>query len=586
MTLRVAVDFGTSSTCIAVAVRWREPQVVVVDGAPLMSSAVYAAPDGTLFVGQEAERQAAVDPSRYEPHPKRRIDEPELLLGASVLKVRDVIRAVLSRAVAEAQRVGGGGPVDQLVLTHPADWGAIRTRVLRQAGNGLASRIVLVPEPVAAAVFYSASFPGGRADRAIAVLDFGGGTVDVSVVQASRPLATRGDPTFGGADIDQLLLEHVGSLVSGTDEQAWRALVEGRELPDRRRRRVIHHDVRGAKETLSRHTYTDVPMPPPFADAHVTRTDLERLITQHLDRAAELTAATIREAGLKPADLAGIFLVGGSSRIPLVSQLVHKRCGVVPTSLDQPETVVARGALRAVAGAGEGTGPMSTGGRPPLRPQPRRPERPPPRPLPALPPTPAVSNTKRRSALVLAGAATLAAAVAIVLVIVLTSGNEARSGATPAPITSGSNGRLIAQYEYQFTLPTDWLQTGGDATQLRTEVKPADAQTGDDLVLVQQIRLSFDSSADRARAVDKLRTEFEAAGETFTGFDDKAEYAGREIIHYQQVLPNKDATVDWYVIFQRNTQVSVGCQHENAGGRDAEVSAACEMIVRTLRITA
>jgi molecular chaperone DnaK len=586
MTLRVAVDFGTSSTCIAVAVRGREPQVVVVDGAPLMSSAVYAAPDGTLFVGQEAERQAAVDPSRYEPHPKRRIDEPELLLGASVLKVRDVIRAVLSRAVAEAQRVGGGGPVDQLVLTHPADWGAIRTRVLRQAGNGLASRIVLVPEPVAAAVFYSASFPGGRADRAIAVLDFGGGTVDVSVVQASRPLATRGDPTFGGADIDQLLLEHVGSLVAGTDEQAWRALVEGRELPDRRRRRVIHHDVRGAKETLSRHTYTDVPMPPPFADAHVTRTDLERLITQHLDRAAELTASTIREAGLKPADLAGIFLVGGSSRIPLVSQLVHKRCGVVPTSLDQPETVVARGALRAVAGTGEGTGPMSTGGRPPLRPQPRRPERPPPRPLPALPPTPAVSNTKRRSALVLAGAATLAAAVAIVLVIVLTSGNEARSGATPAPTTSGSNGRLIAQYEYQFTLPTDWLQTGGDATQLRTEVKPADAQTGDDLVLVQQIRLSFDSSADRARAVDKLRTEFEAAGETFTGFDDKAEFAGREIIHYQQVLPNKDATVDWYVIFQRNTQVSVGCQHENAGGRDAEVSAACEMIVRTLRITA
>jgi molecular chaperone DnaK len=592
MTLRVAVDFGTSSTCVAVSVRGREPQVVVVDGAPLMSSAVYAAPDGTLFVGQEAERQAAVDPSRYEPHPKRRIDEPELLLGASVHKVREVIRAVLSRAVAEARRVGGGDPVDQLVLTHPADWGAIRTRVLRQAGNGLASRIALVPEPVAAAVFYSASFPGGRQDQPVAVLDLGGGTVDVSVVRASRSLATRGDPTFGGADIDQLLLEHVGSLVSGTDEQAWRALVEGRELPDRRRRRVIHHDVRGAKETLSRHTYTDVPMPPPFADAHVTRADLERLITQHLDRAAELTAATIREAGVRAADLAGIFLVGGSSRIPLVSQLVHKRCGVMPTSLDQPETVVARGALRAVAGTGEGTGPMGTGGRPPLRPQPRRPAQPPqpaqpPRPLPALPPTPAVGNTRRRSALLLAGAATLAAAVAIVLVIVLTGGNEPRSGAAPAPTTtSASTGRLIAQYEYQFTLPTGWLQTGGDATQLRTEVKPADAQTGDDVVLVQQIRLSFDSSADRARAVDKLRTDFEAAGETFTGFDDRAEYAGREVIHYQQALPNKDATVNWYVIFQRDTQVSVGCQHENSSGRDAEVSAACEMIVRTLRITA
>jgi molecular chaperone DnaK len=463
--------------------------------------------------------------------------------------------------------------------------------VLRQAGNGLGQRILLVPEPVAAAVFYSASFPGGGWDRPVAVVDLGGGTVDVSVVQGNRALATRGDPTFGGADIDQLLLEHVGGLVSATDPSAWRALVEGRELSDRRRRRVIHHDVRGAKETLSRHTYTDVPMPPPFPDAHVTRADLERLITPHVERAAELAAATIREAGLTGGDLAGIFLVGGSSRIPLVSQLVHKRCGVVPTSLDQPETVVARGALRAVAGGGDGTGdltmPDTTRVRP-VQPQPRRPGvAPPPRPVPALPPVPPVSNSRRRSALLLTGAAALAAALAIVLVVVLTGGNEARSGATPAPTTttSVSQGRLIAQYEYQFTLPSDWLQTGGDATQLRTEVKPADAPTGDDLVLVQQIRLSFDSDADRSRAVDKLRDEFSAAGDTFTDFDDDATYAGREVIRYQQALPNKDATVTWYVVFQRATQVSVGCQHENTGGRDAEVAAACEMIVRTLRIT-
>jgi type VII secretion-associated protein (TIGR03931 family) len=541
-----------------------------------MSSAVYAADDGTLFVGQEADRHAAVDPSRYEPHPKRRIDEPELLLGASVHKVRDVIRAVLSRAVAEAQRVGGGG-VDQLVLTHPADWGAVRTRVLRQAGNGLGAHIALIPEPVAAAVFHAASFPGARFERPVAVLDLGGGTVDVSVVRANRPLATKGDPTFGGADIDQILLEHVGSLVANTDVQAWRELVEGRELPDRRRRRVIHQDVRGAKETLSRHTYTDVPMPPPFADVHVTRNDLERLVTPQLDRAAELTAATIRAAGLTPGDLAGIFLVGGSSRIPLVSQLVHKRCGVMPTSLDQPETVVARGALRAVAGAGEDTGVMS-------RPQPRRPVAPPPRPLPALPPPPPVSSSKRRSALLLIGAAALAAVIATVLVIVLNEGNGSRSRATPEPSVTTSPGRLIAQYEYQFTLPAGWLQTGGDPTQLRTEVKPADAPGGDDLVLVQQIRLSFDSDADRARAVDKLRDEFDNAGDTFTGFDDDATYAGREVIHYQQALPNKNATVDWYVVFQRNTQVSVGCQHQNSGGRDSEVAAACETIVRTLRI--
>ncbi len=636
---RVAVDFGTSSTCVAISVGGREPQVVTVDGLPLMSSAVYAAPDGTLFVGQEADRQAAIDPSRYEPHPKRRIDETELLLGASVVQVRDVVRAVLRRAVGEARRVAGGAPVDLLVLTHPADWGGIRTRVLRQAGNGLATRITLVPEPVAAAVFHAASFPAGQQARsvrpggpgpALAVLDLGGGTVDVSVVRAGaapRPgappgyevLATRGDPTFGGADIDQLLLEHVGSVVSTADADAWRTLVEGRELADRRRRRVIHQDVRGAKETLSRHPYTDVPMPPPFPDAHVTRTDLERLITGQLDRAAELTASTIAAAGLEPTDLAGIFLVGGSSRIPLVSQLVHKRCGVVPTTLDQPETVVARGALRAAGGAGDGTGVLTTGRaagaaddittpdtpapgtplvpvrRPPQQvrrpgpPPPRTPSGAPPRPHTVLPPPPAHGVSRRKQLLVVGGTAALVAAVAIVLVLALGDTAERRRGTGTATSgtagTSGPPSRLIAQYEYQFALPEGWLQTGGDPSKLRTEIKPANGQEGDDVVFVEQIRLSFDSTADRARAVDKLRGDFEAAGTAFSGFDDAASFAGRDVIHYQQALPNKDATVDWYVLFHGNTQVSVGCQHENAGARTDAVTRACETIVRTVTIT-
>jgi molecular chaperone DnaK len=608
---RVAVDFGTSSTCVAISVGGREPQVVTVDGLPLMSSAVYAAPDGTLFVGQEADRQAAVDPSRYEPHPKRRIDETELLLGTSVLAVREVIRAVLGRAVGEARRVAGGAAVDELVLTHPADWGGIRTRVLRQAGNGLATRITLVPEPVAAAVFHAASFPAGPG-RALAVLDLGGGTVDVSVVRAGHHgyevLATRGDPTFGGADIDQLLLEHVGTVVSATDADAWRTLVEGRELADRRRRRVIHQDVRGAKETLSRHAYTDVPMPPPFPDVHVTRADLERLVTRPLDRAAELTAATIASAGVRPADLAGIFLVGGSSRIPLVSRLLHQRCGVVPTTLDQPETVVARGALRAVGGQGDGTGLLAAGRptgdqgrgasaaagpapltpvrRPPQqvhRPPQRVPSGVPPRPGTVLPPPPAPAGSRRRQLLLVGGTAALIAAVASVLVLMIGDGTANRPGASPSSTTTSS--RLIAQYEYQFTLPDGWLQTGGDPGKLRTEVKPTDARTGDDVVFVEQIRLSFDSTTDRARAVDKLRGDFESAGDTFSGFDDAATYAGRDVIHYRQALPNKDATVDWYVLFQGRTQVSIGCQRENAGDRADAVAAACETIVRTVTIT-
>ena len=198
---------------MAVAVDGREPQLVVLEGGtPVMPSAVFADRGGTLFVGQEAERQAAVDPSRYEPNPKRRIDEGQLLLGDTVLNVLDVVRAVLVRATGEARRLVGGARIDLLVLTHPADWGAVRTRILRQAGQGLGTEVSLVPEPVAAAVFHSAStaMPDGAA---LAVLDFGGGTVDASVVRrrgaSFEVLATRGEPDFGGADIDQALLEHV-----------------------------------------------------------------------------------------------------------------------------------------------------------------------------------------------------------------------------------------------------------------------------------------------------------------------------------------------------------------------------------------
>jgi type VII secretion-associated protein (TIGR03931 family) len=600
--IRVAVDFGTSSTCVAVSVHGREAQVVAVDGNPLMSSAVYAGTDGTLFVGQEADRQAAIDPSRYEPHPKRRIDETELLLGNTVIGVREAIRVVLSRAVAEARRLAGGAAVDQLVLTHPADWGGVRTRVLRQAANGLATRIVLIPEPVAAAVFHTASFPqGGTAAGVLAVLDIGGGTVDVSVVRREprtdprlpgfQVLATRGDPSFGGADIDQLLLEHVGSLVSSTDPDAWRALIEGRELPDRRRRRVIHQDVRGAKETLSRHTYTDVPLPPPFPDAHVTRADLEGLIAPRLGRAAELTEATIRAAGLAPAQLAGIFLVGGSSRIPLVARLVHQRCGVVPTTLDQPETVVARGALRAASPEPDHTGVVPAGtvslaDRPPAGPHPMTapaggappgtPARGQPAlgPVPPAPPShPRAASRGRRITWIAAGTA-VAAGLGIVLILVLGGGNS--PGTEPAPPT-----RMIAQYEYQFALPSGWTQTGGEPDKLQTEVKPSGAEQGADRILVEQTRLSFDSDTDRPRAVDKLRADFTAAGADFSDFSDSVSYAGRTLIHYRQTHPN--TTVDWYVLFRSHTQVSVGCQY-TAPARGT-VQPACETVVRTMTIT-
>jgi molecular chaperone DnaK (HSP70) len=150
--------------------------------------------------------------------------------------------------VTEARTLAGGAEVNLLVLTHPEDWGATRTRLLRQAAGRLAMEVALVAEPVAAAVYHAATFAPsdikserpvefcGKPGETLAVLDLGGGTVDVSVVRRTanagpersnqsrrggfQVVSTRGDPSFGGADIDQALLEHIGSLVGSADRLA------------------------------------------------------------------------------------------------------------------------------------------------------------------------------------------------------------------------------------------------------------------------------------------------------------------------------------------------------------------------------
>ncbi|PWK90017.1 type VII secretion-associated protein (TIGR03931 family) [Lentzea atacamensis] len=602
MSLHVAVDFGTSSTCVAVSAHGREPQVVVFDGQPLVPSAVFAAADGTLFVGHEAERQAAVDPARYEPHPKRRVDEGELLLGSAVLPVVDVVRAVLTRAVGEARRVGGGAPVDLLVLTHPADWGTVRTRVLLQAARGLGRELVLVPEPVAAAVFHSASHsvPDGAA---LAVLDLGGGTVDASVVaragKSFRVLSAKGDPSFGGADVDQALLEHVGGLVAAKDPEAWRQLVEGREMADRRKRRVLRQDVRGAKETLSRHAYTDVPMPPPFPDAHVTRSDLEQLITAPLNRAAALVGAAVRDAGLVPQQLAGVFLVGGSSRIPLVARLVHEHTRVVPTSIDQPETVVARGALRAVSLDPERTGGVAPQGSLQVPPKggpgevthnlrvtddttrkiTRRITPPPAGQFPAAFPAAPPPKKSRASLFVAVGVVVVLAAAGAGGYFWLKS-REKTQQQPPA--------NQIAVYDYSFTRPDGWEQTGGAPVDRQVLLQPIDRKVTSeespvDRIAVQEQTLTYDSDVDRIRALKELQNQYDKRaeeGDKVSGFAEAATFAGKSVVHYREEV--KGAAVDWYIQFVGRVQVSVGCQATDAG--KAAVGAACEQIVRSLVI--
>ncbi|HEU5111317.1 MAG TPA: Hsp70 family protein [Micromonosporaceae bacterium] len=347
----LSVDLGTSNTVAVLSAHGRPPRVVDVDGASMMPSAVFAAEDGTLVVGRDAERRARLDPSRFEPNPKRRVDEGTLLLGDAVVPVTDALAGVLRRVADETSRQLAGKRPDEVRLTHPAQWGPVRRNTLlsaaRQAGMG--SNLVLVPEPVAAAAHF-ASFPGQTLapGQALAVYDLGAGTFDVAIVGATQKgfvvLAEAGLPDLGGIDVDQALLEHVGRQVSQRDPVRWQNLLRPRSTGDRRAQRSLREDVRAAKESLSRHPQTDLPLPEPFDDVLVTRVELEALIRPGMLRSVELLAATIRSTGMSPDRLAGIYLVGGSSRIPVIATLIAEQLRVVPTSLDQPETAVALGA--------------------------------------------------------------------------------------------------------------------------------------------------------------------------------------------------------------------------------------------------
>jgi molecular chaperone DnaK len=377
----LGIDFGTSNTVAMVRGPDGRARPLLFDGSPLLPSAVYLNPDGRLLVGRDAERSARLDPARFEPNPKRRVDDGVVLLGEQEQSVPQVIGAVLRRVAVEAQRHFGAA-ADELRMTHPARWGERRRAVLLESARaaGLPAPR-LVAEPVAAASYYTAvlgsAVPVGRA---LAIYDLGGGTFDATVVRRSATgfdvLAEHGLSDLGGLDFDQALVEHLGRGYSDTRTTLWNSLVSPADAGQRRQRALLYDDVRGAKEMLSRTTTADVHLPALDISAHITRDEFEGLIRQYVMQTVHCLAQTITAARMAPPDLVGIFLVGGSSRIPIAAHLIHTELGVAPTTLEQPETVVAEGALFFGAATAEPTGPVHSG-VPRVAPPPARPVAPP-----------------------------------------------------------------------------------------------------------------------------------------------------------------------------------------------------------------
>jgi actin-like ATPase involved in cell morphogenesis len=330
---RLAVDLGSSNTAAALE-RSGSVRPLLFDGSELLPSAVFAGADGRLASGRDAERLGLAEPGAFEPHPKRRVDDGVLLLGTRHVDVRDALAAVLAQVRSQA----GVLPRDSsVVMTYPTGWGAPRQRILTEAAEraGL-GEVYTVSEAVAAATYFSTVL-GIRTHRPLVVVDIGAGTTDVAVVSCGTRvgvLASAG-MDLGGLDIDAALVDHLARqcLLPGIDDPGYDRV-------------PLLREVRAAKESLSRASYTPLRIAGQPAASHLTRAELEAAAEPILTRVGEFTAEVIATAALTTDRLAGVLLVGGGSRIPQAANILHQRLGIPPTTVERPETVVVEGALR------------------------------------------------------------------------------------------------------------------------------------------------------------------------------------------------------------------------------------------------
>ena len=333
----LGVDLGTTFTAAAVsgvsASGVPGARMVRLGPEVVAPSVVFADPDGKLLTGVAAAARASSDPGRASHGHKRRLGDPTpIVIGGTAYSPEALLAAQL-RDVIAAATAQEGVPPDTVALTCPAAWGPYRREqfeeVVRLAGLPSAH---IVTEPEAAATHYTAERRLGTGET-IAVYDLGGGTFDATILRATDTgmeiLGTpEGVERLGGIDFDEALLAHVERQVPGADATVSRALCTK------------------AKEDLS--TEPDVTLPVPVdGDTRpltITRVEFNEMIHPSVTLTTEVLRRTLSSAGLTAADLTGVLMAGGSSRIPLVPQVVSEAFGTPVRVSLHPKFTVALGA--------------------------------------------------------------------------------------------------------------------------------------------------------------------------------------------------------------------------------------------------
>jgi molecular chaperone DnaK (HSP70) len=344
----LGIDLGTSATAAAIADQGRIEMLDLGAQGGTMPSLVLLREDGEALVGEAAERRASADPSRLARAFKRRFGDPTpIVLGGTPFGADALVARVWAAVVARATERMGAAP-EHVALTHPASYGPYKMELLQQAARQAGiERPVFLAEPEAAAIQY-ATLERIEDGSVIAVYDFGGGTFDATVLKKQGAGfevlgAPEGLERLGGADFDDAVLEYAVEALRATG-----VALDSGDGSTRVAMARLREECRLAKEALSEDTEATIPvmLPGLHTQVRLTRSEFEGMIRPRVLETTQTLQRAVHGAGLHMADVDRIVLVGGTSRIPLVAEMVASATGR-PVAVDvHPKQVVALGAAR------------------------------------------------------------------------------------------------------------------------------------------------------------------------------------------------------------------------------------------------